>query len=216
MKLRTIACSCLLVAASVGGAKTLAAASPDCARWIKEYQQGLSRRAVLGKKHLVKAAHRLVVPHPHLLRVSAPAGRVRPPKLSPAEMLKRFKVLCGEDLPDEVMPAAFVPTGLEDALIPLVDTPANYDTLAGLPEGGGPSPFAPTPPTESGTPPNQPPIVPTNGGGTTTGGFPVAPIVPAVPVTPTPVPEADTFILLLTGIGTIPAVLRLRRRANKA
>ncbi len=141
MRVRTVACSFLLVAASVGGAKTLAAASPDCARWIKEYQQGLARRAVLGKKHVVKAAHHLVVPRPHLVHASVPTGRVRTPKLSPAEMLKRFKVLCGEDLPDEVLPAAFVPTGLEDAMIPDVDSPANNDTIADLTGNGAPSPF---------------------------------------------------------------------------
>ena len=216
MKMRTIACSCLLVAASVGGAKTLAAASPDCARWIKEYQQGLARRAVLGKKHVVKAAHHLVVPRPHLQRVSAPSGRVRPPKLSPAEMLKRFKVLCGEDLPDEVMPAAFIPTGLEDAMIPPIDAPTDFDTLAGLPQGGAPSPFTPGSPTNGGgNPTGNQPVVPTNGGGTTIGGLPTTPIIPSTPITPSPVPEPDSLILLLTGLGTVPFILRMRRRSFK-
>src|SRR3978361_74722 len=181
MRLRTVACACLLVAATVGGARTLAAASPDCARWIKEYQQGLSRHAVLGKKHLVKAVHHLVVPKPHLQRVSTAPNRVRPPKLSPAEMLKRFKVLCGEDLPDEVLPVAFVPTGLEDALIPGVDSPGDNDTLAGLTGNGTPPPFTPFPP--EGGPPTTP-TTPTTppGTGTPTGGLPGGPIIP--PVTP--------------------------------
>lgn len=207
MRVRTVACACLLVAASVGGAKTLAAASPDCARWIKEYQQGLARRAVLGKKHVVKAAHKLIVPRPHLQHASTTPARVRPPKLSPAEMLKRFKVLCGEDLPDEVMPASFVPTGLEDAMVPTQDVPDD-NTIATL-TGTAPSPFVPgsgTGTTGTGT----------NGGGTngggTTGGTPTTPIVPVPPII-APVPEPGTLVLLLTGLGAIPAVLRLRRRA---
>src|ERR1700712_2002307 len=172
MRIRTIACSCLLVAATVGGARTLAAASPDCARWIKEYQQGLSRRAVLGKKHLVKAAHHLVVPKPHLQHVSTAPTRVRPPKLSPAEMLKRFKVLCGEDLPDEVLPVAFVPTGLEDTLIPGADSPGDNDTTAGLPGNGAPPPFGALPP-DTGQPTTPAvPITPPGTGGTPIGGLP--------------------------------------------
>ena len=224
MRVRTIACACLLVAASVGGAKTLAAASPDCARWIKEYQEGLARRAVLGKKHVVKAAHRLVVPRPHLQLASSIPARVRPPKLSPAEMLKRFKVLCGEDLPDEVMPVAFVPTGLEDTLIPPADTPPE-DTLAGLTGNGLPPPFGPNTPVVNVAPPNgAQPIAPPLGGGTTNGGLPGSPIVPptpatpitpVTPITPSPVPEPDTFVLLLTGLGSIPVVLSMRRRARK-
>ena len=210
MRVRTVACSCLLLAASVGGAKTLAAASPDCARWIKEYQQGLSRNAVLGKKHVVKAAHHLVIPHPHLQRASTVPGRVRPPKLSPAEMLKRFKVLCGEDLPDEVLPVAFVPTGLEDVMIPPTDMP-DSDTVAELTGNGTPPIF--TPPVDNGTPPTQP-TQPTNGGGPTNGGLPNTPIVPVTPITPSPVPEPGTFVLLLTGLATMPAAMRLRRRSK--
>jgi hypothetical protein len=216
MRLKTVACACLLVAATVGGARTLAAASPDCARWIKEYQQGLSRRAVLGKKHLVKAAHHLVVPKPHLQHVSTGPTRVRPPKLSPAEMLKRFKVLCGEDLPDEVLPVAFVPTGLEETLLPLVDTPGDNDTIAGLTGNGTPPPFTPLPP--EGLPPSiTPPItgVPPTSGLPPTTGFP--PIIPPVtPITPSPVPEPGSFLLLLTGLGTIPVVMRMRRKARNA
>ena len=228
MKVRTVACSFLLVAASVGGAGTLAASAPDCARWIKEYQQGLAHRATSGKKHVVKAAHRLVVPKFRLQRASVQTGRVRPPKLSPAEMLKRFKVLCGEDLPDEVIQAQFLPTGLEDTMVPLAGTPAGNDTIAGLTGNGAPMPFGPV--TSTGTGTGTPPAgtgTPQPGTGTN-GGPPIIPIVPGSPGTPgvpppvvpppvvSPVPEPGTFALLLTGLGALPAVLRLRSKAKTA
>ena len=211
MRIRTVACACLLVAASVGGAKTLAAASPDCARWIKEYQQGLARHAVLGKKHVVKAAHRLIVPRPHLQHASLPLNHVRPPKLSPAEMLKRFRVLCGEDLPDEVLPAVFQPTGLEDTLLPETDLPDD-NTLAGLTGNGGASPFTPDAPV----PPVPPPVPPVTD---TPVGPPIIPIIPGTPTPtpiPAPVPEPGTLVLLLTGLGTLPAVIRARRKGSAA
>lgn len=230
MKVRTVACSFLLVAASVGGARTLAASAPDCARWIKEYQQGLARRAVSSKKHVVKAAHRLVVPKLHLQRASLTPSRVRQPKLSPVEMLRRFKVLCGEDLPDEVMQAQFVPTGLEDTMVPVTGTPTDDDTIAGLTGNGGPLPFGPGTPTGTGTGTTPtgtgtPPGTGTSGGSpnipivTGTPGVPGTPVVPPgtpTPVLPSPVPEPGTFALLLTGLGTLPVVMRMRRKARPA
>ena len=224
MRFRAIAYSCMLVAVSAGGVKTLAA-RPDCARWIKEYQQGLANHAVLAKRHVVHAAHRIAVPRPKLLRASIPGVHTRPRKLSPEEMLKRFKVLCGEDLPDDVLPASFVPTDLEAAVVPPVELGA--PSFSGL---DTPIAFLAPPinPVASGTTPTS---GGTNGGGDspvtgTTGGFPSTPIVPTtpgtpntptIPVTPTspisPVPEPTSLILLLTGgLSTIPTVLRRRRR----
>ena len=214
MRVRTIACACLLVAASVGSAKTLAAASPDCARWIKEYQQGLARRAVLGKKHVVKAAHHLVVPRPHLQHASIPPSRVRTPKLSPAEMLKRFKVLCGEDLPDEVLPAAFVPTGLEESMIPEADN-TNNDQISQVTGNGTPPSFTEDTPPSNTTTTNPTGNQPPNGTTTTNGGLPNTPIIPT-PVVPSPVPEPGTLVLLLTGLGAIPFALRMRRKSKNA
>ena len=122
-------------------------------------------------------------------------------------MLKRFKVLCGEDLPDDVMPAEFVPTGLEDAFLPTMPT----DDQPPLIDDGGGRTFAPTttPPVITST---TPPATGTTGGGT--GGFPTTPIIPTVPTTPiSPVPEPGTLWLLAAGsLGLIP-VLRRRRTA---
>lgn len=222
MRLRVLACSCLLVAVSVGGVKTLAS-SPDCARWIKEYQEGLAKRGALAKKHVVHAARRLHVPHLRPARAIAPTHRLRPAKLSPQEMLKRFRVLCGEDLPDDTMPVAFVPTGLEALVVP----PVAFPDVTPLTDIGQPVSFvpgsetpvqsAPTTTTTTTTGSTTPPIIVTDtgapGGGTTppatTTGVP--PIITDTPV-PSPVPEPTSLVLLLTGAaGTLPFVLRRRR-----
>ena len=115
-----------------------------------------------------------------------------------------------------------MPTGLEENLIPAVDTPADYDTLAGLPGTYGPSPFVPNGPTDTGgNPTGTQPVLPTNGGGAPTGGLPAAPIIPTGPNTPitpvtpiSPVPEPGTLVLLLTGLATIPFAVRMRRKAR--
>lgn len=217
MRFRIIASSCLLIAVSAGGVKTLAA-SPDCARWIRDYQQGLSKRAALTKKHVVHAAKRLHVPRPKMLYANAPVHRKRSPKLSPQEMLKRFRVLCGDDLPDEPISVSFVPASLDALLIPPASF-SDYGTpLTGV---GGPVSFAATPPSGAVTTPDQPitggtpglPVIPT----------PVIPVIPGtptpvpvtptpVPVTPSPVPEPGSIILMLTGaLGAIPLVRRRLR-----
>ncbi len=215
MRFRIIACSCLLIAVSAGGVRTLAA-SPDCARWIRDYQQGLAKRAALAKKHVVHAAKGLHVPRPRMVNASAPVHRLRPAKLSPQEMLKRFRVLCGDDLPNEPMDVSFVPASLDALLIP----PANFnDYGTPLTDLGSPVSFSPTPAGDNGTGTSQP----VTGATTNTPGLPVVstPVVPIIPtpVTPivpvntvSPVPEPGSFVLLLTGaLGAIPLVRRRLR-----
>ena len=201
MRLRVMACSCLLVAVSVGGVKTLAA-SPDCARWIKDYQQGLAKRAALAKKHVVHAARHLGVPHLRPVHAIAPPHRLRPAKLSPQEMLKRFRVLCGEDLPDDTMPVAFVPTGLEAMVLP----PVPFPDVTPVTDIGQPVTFVPTSTPVQPTPTTSttPPVLVTDSGP------PVTPPV-IIPSVPSPVPEPSSLILLLTGVAGATSVFVRRR-----
>lgn len=78
-------------------------ASTDCQRWLADYKKALadktSAQKLLAAKHRARAyAHRKLVqlttpatPHPAPTRVSS----IRP-HLTPAQMLKKFDLLCGE------------------------------------------------------------------------------------------------------------------------
>lgn len=215
MRLRLLATSCLLVAVSAGGVKTLAA-SPDCARWIKEYQQGLAKRASGAKRHVVRAARHLGVPRAHVVHASMPVHRLHPAKLSPQEMLKRFRVLCGEDLPEDSVPVAFLPTGLEALLVPpalpVENLPVtDFSQPAPVTPGGtAPTPQATTPGTFTSSP-GIPIVVP--GGGTSggTGGGTPPSLTPTTPVTtPSPVPEPSSLLLVLTAVAGAAPLLRRR------
>ena len=224
MRLRLLATSCLLVAVSAGGVKTLAA-SPDCARWIKEYQQGLAKHASGAKRHVVRAARHLGVPRAHVVHASMPVHRLRPAKLSPQEMLKRFRVLCGEDLPDDAVPVSFVPTGLEALLVPPAlpaeDLPVTdfSQPTTFAPGVTAPAPQASTPGTFGGSP-STPIVIPgggsPGGGGTGPGtgtGTPPT-VAPSVPVTtPSPVPEPSSLLLVLTAVAGAAPLLRRRLSA---
>ncbi len=234
MRFRAIATSCLLIAISAGSVTTLAA-NPDCSRWIREYQDALAKRSVAAKRHVVHAALHLGVPRPKLLLASVPTHKKYTPKLSPAEMLKRFKILCGEDLPDDAIPAEFIPTGLETELVqpafpdaaPLGDTgitPVTFAPVTPAVVTGPATPVAATPmPLAPFTPfvpvaPSIPGTSTTGTGTTGTGTSGTGTTGTDTGTTPSPVPEPSTLILLLTGgsLGVMPAILRRRRRLRQS
>lgn len=229
MRFRALATSCLLLAVSAGSMTTLAA-NPDCSRWIREYQDALAKRSVRAKRHVVRAARRLIIPHPRLLHASVPTHKKYSPKLSPAEMLRRFKILCGEDLPDDAVPAEFIPTSLTAELVqpsfpdasPLSDlgdapaafappapvataTPAQTPAVTLVPLGS----FTPNAPTAPPLPINSTSATGTPGSGTTSTGTTTG---TGTTTTPSPVPEPSTLLLLMTGgtLGILPAIARRR------
>ena len=212
---------------SVAGLKSIAA-SPDCDKWLKQYQDELANAPAV--KKVVHHVHHLVHhPRPQRLVNAAyipPVHRPVVPKLSPAEMMKRFHVLC--DVPEEeveVQPAmteGFIP-------VPLVTPPPTEMATAIVPPlPGHPvltsqpvQPVSPVlPPAPVGAPgipfvPITPggPILPGQPGGPT----PVLPVQPGQPITPgtpatPPVPEPSSLVLMLTGAAGIGSRL-MRRKA---
>jgi hypothetical protein len=213
---RALLISTLFVTASCGAIKTAAAVSPDCDRWLRQYQQAIQESRPV--RHVRKQLAHLVKPKPRVAAI--PAVRTSGPKLTPQEMLRRFRILCGEDLPQEneteLLPpvqiapplqlASFLPT---DAPAPLlappsaaVPVPPQTTTTPQLPGQPVISPGIPVIPTPVGGPVPNIPIPPPPGGGT--------PITPITPVPPPAVPEPSSIALMLTGV--LAVVTATKRR----
>lgn len=209
MRNRILVTTVLMVAIG-GGAAESVATSPECERWIADYRQKLAQshpvQAVEKQNGRVKRyVHRqiAVLTHkPSGSRMASPRDPLHP-RLSPADMVKRFQVLCG-DLPPvqtallvppvappaaPITPLAIPGTTTPDTTTPSVgiNTPSSPGTNS--PGGGGATP----------PPPVLPPTPPGGGGG---GGTPPVP----------PVPEPSTLALLLVGGLSTGAYLMSRRR----
>lgn len=224
---RTLLFASLFAISSVAGLKSVAA-STDCDKWLRQYQQELANAAAV--KHVMHHVHHLIhrtQPRPQtaVFRIP-PVHRPVAPKLTPAEMLKRFHVLC--DVPEEQ--ADVTPAEVTDFIVPptIAPPPTQIATAVVPPLPGAPitavtpvtpvSPIVPPPP--GGAPllpisvtPSQPvmPIQPGQPGGPT----PIGPGQPAPPVTPitpvAPTPEPGSIVLMLTGLAGI-AGSRFRRK----
>ena len=206
------------------GSKGLA--STDCEKWLAEYKRELTQKATVqralnareharryAKRKLAQLIAPAAVPGPKPVRIASTR-----PHLTPAQMLKRFDLLCG-DLPMEAMnqvldgrmaPDEFISEmamgGPVDAeVLPPIDTLLASEDAP---------PYVPVE-VSSGGAPNAPffPVygpLPTGGG---FGGTPILTTPPVVPVAPA-VPEPSSILLLLTGaIGVAAPVWRRRRSA---
>jgi len=207
MRNRILVTAVLMVAIG-GGAAESVATSPECERWIADYRQKLAQshpvRAVEKQNgRLKKYVHRQIAVLTH-----KPKGTRQPstrdplrPRFSPAEMVKRFQVLCG-DLPPvqtaQMVPPVAIPTPpITPRAMSRTTTPEGF-----TPTGGSNSPSLPggsTPPGGGEAPPPPPVLTPPSGGG---GGTPPVP----------PVPEPSTFALLFIGSISSAGWLMLRRK----
>lgn|SRR6187402_1881225 len=205
---RRLILTLLLLTVSVGTARTVAA-SPDCSKWVAEYRQKLEndqrvRRAVVAQRRARAYAKRKVAgyikPKPRVITAST-HPRPRRPHLTPAEMMKRFKIVCG-DLPDDETATALPPQlppafalarpftpGVENN-VP-VDTPP--PTITGLVPPVTPpvSPIVPSIPTGPGIPPIGPPVI---------------------PPTPPAVPEPNTLLMVASGVAGLARMAYRKRR----
>ena len=209
---------CLLTVVLVASSAKGVSSSPDCQRWLADYKKALAQKQttqhLLAVRNRARAAARRKLAH--LTRPAAPAhpptriSSVRP-HLSPAQMLKRFDLLCG-DLPveDQVLDSRMSPDEFISEVAmggPVVNpetpgqafpqVPTFGPVFGGVPVGPG-SPSGPGRPAKPGTPPT---------GGTP--GSPTGPDSPIVPGSPTgppvappiaAVPEPGSVLLVLTGV----------------
>lgn len=198
-------------------------ASTECEKWLTDYKSQLAKT---NAAHKVAAAKRRV--RQKIASVAKPAPKVLParyprPKMSHEEMMRRFKLACG-DIPDTVAPpqllaenkgAPFVPPtnawygddgvdmapGEDSAFLPNLDSPVYANNVPpddggnGLPPGG---PYFGGPPGTPGSGGGTPPCT-VNCGGT--------PPPPAVP-------EPESLAMVLTGLAG--AVSMIRNRYRKA
>jgi hypothetical protein len=205
MRKRLLLIALMLSIITLVGFKSVAA-STECDRWLQQYKEQLANYTPV--KHVRRRIHRFLHPRPRVVSTSIPVPHLVRPKLSPAEMLRRFHILCG-DLPPEEIPfkpallvgPPFPPPFTEltssevppNILVPPVAAVTPVETASNSP-GPGTTPTSPI----------TPPFVPTGPG---IGGVAAPPTGPgqSTPVIP-PVPEPASLVLLLTGFAAILCV----------
>ncbi len=214
-----------LLALTVIASASTGLASTDCEKWLAEYKKELVHKAsvqralnarerarTFAKKkvaHLIAPENR---PSPHPVRASSTR-----PHLTPAQMLKRFDLLCG-DLPveanNQVLDSRMAPDEFisEMAMGGPVDTEilGPNDTLISSEDV---PPYVPTGSTSGGS--STQPFWPVYGPVPTGGGFVAPPAVTPPPVTPpvAPVPEPGSLLFLLTGTAGAAGSIWRRVRA---
>jgi hypothetical protein len=198
-------------------------ASTECEKWLTDYKTQLAKT---NAAHKLAAAKRRA--RQKIAAISKPAPKVLParyprPKMSREEMMRRFKLACG-DIPDTEAPpqllaenkgAPLVPPtnawygddgvdmapGEDSAFLPNLDSPTYANNVppddgGGLPPGG---PYLGGPggsgPGGGGTPPCT-----QNCGGT------------PPPPPPATVPEPESIAMVLTGLAGAVSVVRNRFR----
>lgn len=205
-------------------------ASTECEKWLTEYKNSLAHSPTA---HRVASAHRRLHHYLHrkLALVKKPAAkphllpaRHTRPRMTREELLRRLQLACG-DLPLDIpadgkltpdpLPNFLAEMSPDDTPVELASGPGagfleTYapPTYPGTYSSGSPSypGFPAAPPFGGGgsgggkTPPNSPPggggDQPPPGGGDTP---------------PTPVPEPESIVLLLTGLSGLAEVVRRRR-----
>ena len=203
-------------------------ASTDCEKWLAEYKKELAHKQsvqrALGARNRARAYARgkvghliapAVAPAPHPVR-----SVTHRPHLTPAQMLKRFDLMCG-DLPvgpvNQVLDGRMAP----DEFISEVSMGGPIETESAVPgtdllSSEEPVPYtspASTPGGNSGLQPIYPIYGPQPGGGLSTSAVIPPTVLPIVPPISS-VPEPGSLALMLTGAAG--ALTAMKRRLNSA
>ena len=214
----------LLLALTIIASASKGLASTDCEKWLAEYKKELAQKtsvqqALNARERARRYAKRQVghlispaaAPKPHPLRVSTTR-----PHLTPAQMLKRFDLLCGElpiDSPNQVLDGRMSPDEFISEMS--MGGPVDTETMPGdntLIATEDAPPYTPGEVSsgKGGTVPVWPIYGPVPSGGSY-----IAPLSspPPVLVPVSSVPEPNSLVLMLTG--ALGAGVGIRRRLGR-